>query len=517
MSQINFCSKCGQPLTNATANFCSNCGYKFVRIEELEVAPIEAAPIAPVVEIPQQEETNTTDQIKNLNFTKYGKLFGIMGTAISGIATIIIIHSFFQLWHYQTSFASLNRFIFGMDGSYMCSMSVDTFMTFVMIALALLSHYYLRRFADTQTTLEDTTHIRKMAFGVLLTIIGGILSFVSIVNIAATYEYHAINQASFFNLSGVAIIIYGVYHIIKHLNRYQHSSNISDNIRKYVKLVKILTFVILMILLTSMLMELINKFAWEIAITILCIVMTLAVFSIIGTISIFTIIAFNKKNTPTITEEQSNEIEARLAESKSSKHQLTSMLYVFAGITLIYTAQSFVMGLQNPEYNRHVLEGINFDELTNLGGFGCCLPLFVLATIFLIHKAPNQKRGAIVAIIMMTAGGFNLMWMQLIGISNPFADNALFMGISYIPLCVGYLLYVWFSKSDLISRIILTVLPFMPLFNGVIENLIPYDHNFLVGSVISINYIIFAAAYIYVIIRINGLQSVKAKWCELIK
>lgn len=167
MSQINFCSQCGAPLTDVSANFCSKCGYKFAYTEEVKhVAPVSESTIV-------ANET-TINPIKNLKFTKYGRLFGIMGVAISLLATIIIIYNLCTEAALDSAPLSINRAIFGISNIHLWNSPSLSFMTFILIVLALLSQYYLRRFADTQTTSEDVTHIRKVAFGLLITIIGGI-------------------------------------------------------------------------------------------------------------------------------------------------------------------------------------------------------------------------------------------------------------------------------------------------------------------------------------------------------
>ena len=106
MSQINFCSQCGAPLTDANANFCSQCGYKFAYTEEVKhVAPVSESTIV-------ANET-TINPIKNLKFTKYGRLFGIMGVAISLLATIIIIYNLCTEAALDSAPLSINRAIFG--------------------------------------------------------------------------------------------------------------------------------------------------------------------------------------------------------------------------------------------------------------------------------------------------------------------------------------------------------------------------------------------------------------------
>ena len=507
MSQINFCSQCGAPLTDVSANFCSKCGYKFAYTEEVKhVAPASESTIV-------ANET-TINPIKNLKFTKYGRLFGIMGVAISLLATIIIIYNLCTEAALDSAPLSINRAIFGISNIHLWNSPSLSFMTFILIVLALLSQYYLRRFADTQTTSEDVTHIRKVAFGLLITIIGGILSFGSIAHIIDN-DYYDLYFVSFINIAMIGISLYGIIHIIKHLNRYQQSANISDGIRKYIMLTKILTFIILATLSTAVLLEFIFKVCYVadvlyndeyFVMIVLYSLLMIVIFSLVGVISTLAIIRFSI-GVPTITDEEHCMIDTRLTECSSNKRQLTNMLYIFASISLMYAVVSFANMINSDDYLYYGdFMATNFKEITGLTGFGGYLVLFAIATIFLIHKAPNQNKWSMVAIISMIAGGFNTICLQWL-FGYLYDVRIIILGL--LPLCAGYILYIWFSECDRVSKIIITALSFMPLIAILICNDI--NHHILYYFLLFNNFIVITAAYIYVIIRINGIQSVKDK------
>ena len=95
MSQINFCSQCGAPLTDANANFCSQCGYKFVRAAEIVpdssietlTAQGEGAPI----------DSGSAKLVNNSYFSKYARAIGVFGILLSTAACAILIGIYYHL------------------------------------------------------------------------------------------------------------------------------------------------------------------------------------------------------------------------------------------------------------------------------------------------------------------------------------------------------------------------------------------------------------------------------------
>ena len=110
MSQINFCSQCGAPLSDANANFCSKCGYKFKRTDEVT---------APTVETPVE---SVNGLIKNTLYAKYSRNLGIVGLAISSILCLMLTIRLFTIWDgydcIETSALSFNSALFNVGENY---------------------------------------------------------------------------------------------------------------------------------------------------------------------------------------------------------------------------------------------------------------------------------------------------------------------------------------------------------------------------------------------------------------
>ena len=85
---------------------------------------------------------------------------------------------------------------------------------------------------------------------------------------------------------------------------------------------------------------------------------------------------------------------------------------------------------------------------------------------------------------------------------------------SALALAAGYFLYIWTAECDILSKIIITAAALCPLSIYLTALMDAPDAVTTLHAML--NQIVCAAAYIYVIIRINGLQSIKAKFRELI-
>ena len=83
-----------------------------------------------------------------------------------------------------------------------------------------------------------------------------------------------------------------------------------------------------------------------------------------------------------------------------------------------------------------------------------------------------------------------------------------------LALAAGYFLYVWTAECDILSKIIITVAALCPLSNYLTALMDAPDAVTALHAML--NQIVCAAAYIDVIIRLNGRENVIAKFRELI-
>ena len=99
-----------------------------------------------------------------------------------------------------------------------------------------------------------------------------------------------------------------------------------------------------------------------------------------------------------------------------------------------------------------------------------------------------------------------------------YVHGALAAGIIYVhgalALAAGYFLYVWTAECDILSKIIITVAALCPLSNYLTALMDAPDAVTALHAML--NQIVCAAAYIDVIIRLNGRENVIAKFRELI-
>lgn len=524
MSEINFCSQCGAPLTDANANFCSQCGHKFVQPKEVVTPVVEAEHIAPKVQSTVATEENTTNQIKNTHYAKYSRILGIIGLCISAIMCIMLPIVMILIGEDEISSAhlSFNSTISQVFNSWYISFYQLIIATIPIIA-SFIACYFLRRFADSQTTSDKAVNIRKIALGVCITIVGWMLSLAcSYTGDPFLYYYHDYYGdfgVSFFNLLGVTISLLGVLLVWINLKKLRSSNASTEGAKRFVNLASILTLVIFIILAAEFVMEFIFKCCASVDIVeydgaivaiILYTLMHLAIFTLVGVISLFAIISLSK-NAPLLSTKEYDEVEARITESKSNKNNLTRMLCIFAGIALTCCAMYALNFIREIAFALDIFYSIDMSPMIGFfGRMGLYIPLIAIAAILLANKSTNRKIGSFLGIIFMLAGGFTMLFLNVVFGYVWYGDFATILFVNGgLALAAGYFLYIWTAECDILSKIIITIAAIIPLFNIALNN------GFLC-ILASFNLLACAAAYIYVIIRINGLQCVKDKLRELI-
>lgn len=517
MAQIKFCSQCGAPLTNANANFCSQCGYKFERIEEVA---------APAVEAPAK---NADDLVKNSYYAKYSRNLGIIGLVISSILCLMLTIRLFTIWdgyvRIESSALSLNSALFNVveDYSYM---SLGKLLTVSFpILLSFIAYYYLRRFAHAQTTPDKAAHTRRIASGVLVATIGWLLSFACIVvNSDPYYYYWYGTHTSFFNLLGVAISLLGVLLVWNNLRKMQASNLVSESAKRFVKLATTLTLLTLIIIATEFVVEFIFKccayadvvdYEGVLVVLTLYTLLHIALFAIVGVISFFAIISLSK-SAPQLSAEEYNVVETRVVESNSPKSKLTRMLYIFAGIAIACCVSWVLSLIESIAFSLDLYISSNANLIKHIfGAFGLYIPLMAIATMCLINKTSDGKKRSLLGYILMIAGGTTMLIINmLLGV---YWDYNLFTIIyihSALSLAAGYFLYIWTAECDILSKIIITAAALCPLSIYLTASMDAPDAVTALHAML--NQIVCAAAYIYVIIRLNGRENVIAKWRELI-
>ena len=521
MAQIKFCSQCGAPLTNANANFCSQCGYKFERIEEVA---------APAVETPAK---NIDGLVKNSYYAKYSKLFGIIGlciSAIMGLMLPIVMILISENYYLATSYLSLN----GTISQVLDPWSDISFFMLMIVTIPIIASfvacYYLRRFADSQTAFK-AMYIRKIALGVCITIVGWMLSLICshtcdpfLPYYSFEYNYYGESNVSFLNLLGVAISLLGVLLVWINLKKLRSLNLATEGAQRFVELTSILTLIVFIILAAEFVMEFIFKccvsvdivdYDGALVVVILYTLLHLAIFAIVGVISLFAIISLSK-SAPMVDAKEYCEVEARVTESNSPKSKLTRMLYIFAGISLACCAMYTLNFIGGIAYDLDIFYSINFTPvLRTFGRFGMYIPLIAIAVILLANKTPNRKKSSLLGIIFMLAGGFTMLFLNVVFGYVWYGDFATILFVNGgLALAAGYFLYIWTAECDILSKIIITAAALCPLSNNLTALMdAPYAVTALHAM---LNQIVCAAAYIYVIIRLNGRENVIAKWRELI-
>ena len=514
MSQINFCSQCGAPLTNTNANFCSQCGYKFERIEEVAT---------PAVEAPAK---NADGLIKNSYYAKYSKLFGIVGLCISAIMCIMLPVVMILIGEDELYLSSAHLSFNGTISQVFNSWDISFYRLIIVtipIIASFIACYFLRRFADSQTTSDKAVNIRKIALGACITIVGWMLSLAFSYTgdpfLYYYYDYYGDFGVSFLNLLGVTISLLGVLLVWINLKKLRSSNASTEGAKRFVNLASILTLVIFIILAAEFVMEFFFKccasadiveYDGAIVAIILYTLMHLAIFTLVGVISLFAIISLSK-NAPLLSTKEYDEVEARITKSKSNKNDLTRMLCIFAGISLACCAMYALNFIGEIAFALDIFYSIDMSPIIGFfGRLGLYIPLIAIAAILLANKSTNRKIGSFLGIIFMLAGGFTMLCINVV-YSHFWSGNIetiLFVNGALI-LAAGYFLYIWSAECDILSKIIITIAAIIPLFNIALN-------NGLLCILASFNLLACAAAYIYVIIRLNGRENVIAKWRELI-
>ena len=522
MAQIKFCSQCGAPLTNANANFCSQCGYKFERIEEVA---------APTVETPAK---NADGLVKNSYYAKYSRNLGIIGlciSAIMGLMLPIVMILISENYYLATSYLSLNGTISQVLNPWS---GISFFMLMIVtipIIASFVASYYLRRFADSQTALDTAMYIRKIALGVCITIVGWMLSLICshtcdpfLPYYSFEYNYYGESNVSFLNLLGVAISLLGVLLVWINLKKLRSLNLATEGAKRFVELTSILTLIVFIILAAEFVMEFIFKccvsvdivdYDGALVVVILYTLLHLAIFALVGVISLFAIISLSK-NAPIVTAREYHEIETRVTESNTYKSKLTRMLYIFAGISLVCCAMYALNFIGGIAYDLDIFYSINFTPvLRTFGRFGMYIPLIAIATMCLINKTSDGKKRSLLGYILMIAGGTTMLIINmLLGVYWGYNLFTIIYIHSALALAAGYFLYIWTAECDILSKIIITAAALCPLSNYLTALMdAPYAVTALHAM---LNQIVCAAAYIYVIIRLNGRENVIAKWRELI-
>ena len=292
MSQINFCSQCGAPLTDANANFCSQCGHKFAQPEEVAntTPQTEAQPHADVL---PQERT-----VKNPYYLKYLLSTGISGILISAFAATLAL---FILRRFLVSGTEYEL------GDTSCNYLPNNFLFIIPVLFGFYSFKQLRNFANTQVIPETKATIRKISLCVLMIIIGGVIN---IYGSQITFEDGILILLS---LTGLAGCILGLVFtsIIVHKARSLYSSD--SNINNFMQMTKKMTFISAILLATSFLLEFSYKCSvlygvsyYEMtALPIISTIIYIVVYLLILIISIRFIITL-RKNVPLITAEELN-------------------------------------------------------------------------------------------------------------------------------------------------------------------------------------------------------------------
>lgn len=525
MAQIKFCSQCGAPLTNANANFCSQCGYKFERIEEVAT---------PAVEAPAK---NTDGLVKNSYYAKYSRNLGIVGLVISSIMCLMITLVAIPMicnydgynWYLSSTELSFNSVI-----SYMSPWHDVTINNLLIVVIPIVSSfiacYYLRRFADAQTTPDKAAHTRKIASGVLIATIGWLLSFAYIVVDSDPYYYYCDygfangSHTSFFNLLGVAISLLGVLLVWNNLRKMQASNLASEGAKRFVKLATILTLLTAIVIATEFVVEFIFKccayadvvdYEGVLVVLTLYTLLHIALFAIVGVISLFAIISLSK-SAPQLSAEEYNAVETRVVESNSPKSKLTCMLYIFAGIAIVCCVSWVLILIESIAFSLDLYISSNANLIKHIfGAFGLYIPLMAIATMYLINKTSDGKKTSLLGYILMIAGGTLMYLLHMSGVAYFNGNMFTFIYIhGGLALAAGYFLYIWTAECDILSKIIITAAALYPLSNYLTALMdAPYAVTALHAM---LNQIVCAAAYIYVIIRLNGRENVIAKWRELI-
>ena len=522
MSQINFCSQCGAPLSDANANFCSQCGYKFIRTEEVT---------APAAETPAK---NADGLVKNSYYAKYSRNLGIVGLAISSILCLMLTIRLFTIWDgydcIETSALSFNSALFNVGENYSYFSFNKLLAVAFPILLSFIACYYLRRFADAQTTPDKAAHTRKIASGVLIATIGWLLSFAYIVVDSDPYYYYCDygfangSHTSFFNLLGVAISLLGVLLVWNNLRKMQASNLASEGAKRFVKLATILTLLTAIVIATEFVVEFIFKccayadvvdYEGVLVVLTLYTLLHIALFAIVGVISLFAIISLSK-SAPQLSAEEYNAVETRVVESNSPKSKLTCMLYIFAGIAIVCCVSWVLILIESIAFSLDLYISSNANLIKHIfGAFGLYIPLMAIATMYLINKTSDGKKTSLLGYILMIAGGTLMYLLHMSGVAYFNGNMFTFIYIhGGLALAAGYFLYIWTAECDILSKIIITAAALYPLSNYLTALMdAPYAVTALHAM---LNQIVCAAAYIYVIIRLNGRENVIAKWRELI-
>ena len=525
MAQIKFCSQCGAPLTNANANFCSQCGYKFERIEEVA---------APAVETPAK---NIDGLVKNSYYAKYSRNLGIVGLVISSIMCLMITLVAIPMicnydgynWYLSSTELSFNSVI-----SYMSPWHDVTINNLLIVVIPIVSSfiacYYLRRFADAQTTPDKAAHTRKIASGVLIATIGWLLSFAYIVVDSDPYYYYCDygfangSHTSFFNLLGVAISLLGVLLVWNNLRKMQASNLASEGAKRFVKLATILTLLTAIVIATEFVVEFIFKccayadvvdYEGVLVVLTLYTLLHIALFAIVGVISLFAIISLSK-SAPQLSAEEYNAVETRVVESNSPKSKLTCMLYIFAGIAIVCCVSWVLILIESIAFSLDLYISSNANLIKHIfGAFGLYIPLMAIATMYLINKTSDGKKTSLLGYILMIAGGTLMYLLHMSGVAYFNGNMFTFIYIhGGLALAAGYFLYIWTAECDILSKIIITAAALYPLSNYLTALMDAPDAVTALHAML--NQIVCAAAYIDVIIRLNGRENVIAKFRELI-
>lgn len=278
MSQINFCSQCGAPLTDVSANFCGKCGYKFVRAEDdgrKDLSPTEKSHT--------QEETNTTGLVKNIYYTKYAQKIGIYGAITTSLsATLLFALILINLssgWHH---------------------FSTDHIFFIAIAPFSFIVYSNLKKFTKAQTSNECACIIRRLTTLALCIIIIGLISSVgSIVGYLVSIVSRFIAHLAYIGLCCIILIN------IKNIKKYSHN----DNFNKYVNLIYIFLLITIGFLLAMTTLSFMAHHS--LIYYTLYSICQLSVITIVCIASLFTIFKLGR-NAPEVTPEQLAEIKARL-------------------------------------------------------------------------------------------------------------------------------------------------------------------------------------------------------------
>ena len=306
MSQINFCSQCGAPLTDANANFCSQCGYKFVRAAEIVpdssietlTAQGEGAPI----------DSGSAKLVNNSYFSKYARAIGVFGILLSTAACAILIGIYY---HLCSSSNDLLSFL-DIDSNFL----PNHIIFLVLTPLAFVLYKQLRNFANAQTTHETTISVRKISIAVLLTIICGTAN-----SIASLIPLIDGRFFIFINVLCIGLYINNLLFTLSSINKIKNNHSTNDAIHSYLLTIKSLTYTIIVILSLILVLELLCKiclFTNNTIFDIVCkststisTILHIVMYIILIIASFFTIFKLGR-NAPEVTPEQLAEIKARL-------------------------------------------------------------------------------------------------------------------------------------------------------------------------------------------------------------